>query len=295
MIKLELGDEPEALRTERERRLPEAINAFNLHGQEHKEFKDLLDHGFQVARQALHDRQHSKCAFCENNEIQVFRPVEHFRPKKGAQDKLDGAWVTVYTHYWWLAWTWENLYFSCQRCNMINNKGSKFPIEAGASRMLPPTRPISGVAIPPAHYDTVNERRLLVDPRIDSPLDHLQWTPVDRRLPKMRWKWTLEGRDARGEMTIEVLGLDEMVDLVNEHLETMRLSWIEVEGHLQANRLIEARSCWDRLISHFIDNDRQRYRNAAWWAVDSLCPHVDRMRFGLREMATPAVRRPDSQ
>lgn len=288
MIKLDLGVEPAELTIERNARLPNAINLFNLHGEDHADFKALLDHGYQAARPALYTRQYEKCAFCESNEDEGFRPVEHFRPKKGAQDKINGEWVTVSSHYWWLCWTWENLYFSCQRCNMAGKKGSRFPIEPGSVRIIPPVRPING-NVGPAHYDSTTELRLLIDPRVDAPLDHLEWTPVDRRQSKALWKWTLEGRDRRGEMTIEVLDLAGRVDVVNRHLNALRLLWTEVNEHISAGRTQDARRCWDNLVTNFIDDPYQQFRNAAWWAADSLCPKSERTLHGLRHPQVPEV------
>jgi hypothetical protein len=288
MIKLDLGGEPAALTNERNFRLPQAITFFNQHGEDHKAFKALLDKGYQVARSTLYERQYEKCAFCESNEDAEFRPVEHFRPKKGAQDKINGVWITVSSHYWWLTWTWENLYFSCQRCNMAGKKGSKFPIETGTVRMISPGRPIIGL-VGPVHYDSTAERRLLIDPRVDAPLDHLQWTPVDRRKNKSLWKWTLEGRDSRGDMTIEVLHLADRIDVVNRHLNALRDLWTEVDRHISAGRLHDATRCWDNLLANFIEDPFQQFRNAAWWAADSLCPRADRILYGLRHPQVPEV------
>lgn len=288
MIKLNLGMEPTDLETERKARLPLAIDAFNSHGDNHKEFKDLLDDGYQVARATLYERQHGKCAFCESNEVTAFRPVEHFRPKKGAQDKVNGSWVTVSTHYWWLTWTWENLYFSCQSCNMSGSKGSKFPITLGTARTIAPTRPIAG-SVDPFHYILTDEEPLLLDPRIDSPLDHLEWTPVNRFQNKSQWRWTVEGRDPRGAMTVEVLRLKAREDLVNRHLVAVRLLWYQINNHILSGRRVDAINCWEDLVSNYIDNPLQPFRNAAWWAANSLMPKTDRVLHGLREPTIPSV------
>ncbi|MGE7989572.1 hypothetical protein ACQKPE_00670 [Pseudomonas sp. NPDC089554] len=289
MIRLDLGDEPETLKASREERLPAAITAFNNHGTGHEDFTKLLDTGYQVARPDLRDRQHGKCAFCEKNEDPFKRPVEHFRPKKGAEDKVDGRWVGINTHYWWMAWTWSNLYFACDRCNMNGRKGSRFPIEAGYERISTPCRP-SADEIAQEHYVTHHERRLLIDPRHDNPFEHLQWMPVDRTKPKGSWKWTVEGRDERGEMTVEVLCLSERVDEVNRHLNGLQLLWRQLHKHVQAGRLDDAREGWDELLDNYVDTPAQPFRNAAWWAADSLFPAQEREELGLRHPAIPEVR-----
>ena len=55
----------------------------------------------------LKDIYHSKCAFCEQKS-EAFH-VEHFRPKD---------------IYYWLAYSWDNLLYSCPTCN--TKKGAKF-------------------------------------------------------------------------------------------------------------------------------------------------------------------------
>ncbi len=289
MIRLNLGAEPAELETERATRLPLAITAFNSHGPGAKQLTNLLDQGYQVARPTLRDRQHGKCAFCEKQEDAFKRPVEHFRPKKGAQDKQGGSWITVKTHYWWLTWTWENLYFACDRCNMSGNKGSRFPIQASTNRIAAPSQP-SPNPVAPVHYDCTPEQALLVDPRRDNPFDHLQWTPVNRNEPWRLWQWTIEGRDAKGDMTIEVLALTERVDEVNLHIKGIMLLWEQIDSHITAGRLANAMAAWDSMITNFVDNPRQPYRNAAWWALLYLCPPAERIRHGLRDPTLPEVR-----
>jgi uncharacterized protein (TIGR02646 family) len=288
MIRLELGSEPARLTQERTNRLPAAIQMLNARGLGHKDFTTLLDVGYQVAREELRERQRGKCAFCEKKEDAFKRPVEHFRPKKCAQDLNNGQWVEVNTHYWWLTWTWTNLYFSCDECNRIGHKGSCFPILQGSARIAPPTQPVPD-PIPPAHYETSQERRLLVDPRYDDPLDHLQWTPVDRTKPKPIWQWTIDGRDSRGDMTIKVLGLLERVDEVNLHLSSIKLLWTQIEGHLTGGRQILAEQCWDDVVSTYVENQDQPFRNASWWALESLCPPSERLAHRLRDPPIPKV------
>jgi uncharacterized protein (TIGR02646 family) len=288
MIRLDLGAEPPALTAERTTRLPVAIAAFNAHGPGHAELTKLLDAGYRVAREELRKRQHGKCAFCEKKEDAFKRPVEHFRPKKGAHDSVAGNWVGVSTHYWWLTWTWENLYFSCDECNRTGNKGSRFPIEAGHARVDAPTQPVSD-PIDAKFYDLSAERRLLVDPRSDDPLDHLEWTPVDRTKPKLRWQWTIQGRDQRGTVTIGVLGLNGREDEVNLHLRPLRALWREIANHLAAGRELEAQQSWDAVVATFVEDTDQPFRAAAWWALDSLCSKTDRHANGFRDPPVPSV------
>lgn len=288
MIKLALGKEPAELTAQRNKHLPTAIATFNRLGVAHEDFKKLLDRGYRVARTALHERQYGKCAFCEQKEDAFKRPVEHFRPKKIAQDFVNNAWVGVDTHYWWLAWTWENLLFACDHCNMTGNKGSRFPIETGSVRVI---APVTGAThpLPDAYFDTSGESPLLVNPRIDNPLDHIQWLPVDRTKPKRRWKWTVVGRDRKGDMTLKVLSLGFRLDDVNDHLDSLLATWHHVEGHLKAGRWVEAQDGWNDLIGTYVSHPRKPFRSAAWWALDALCSHNDRVAYNLKHPIVPSV------
>lgn len=291
MIRLDLGPEPAALSTERANRLPAAVAAFNAHGAGQALFTQLLDSGFQVVKQELRKRQHGKCAFCEKKEDSFKRPVEHFRPKKAAANLQNGSWVLVSTHYWWLTWTWENLYFSCDECNRQGRKGNRFPLEAGSQRINAPTAPAVH-PVPQGYYDVSSERRLLVDPRNDDPLDHLSWIPVDGTKPRGSWNWTISGRDLRGDVTIDVLGLMARVDEVNLHLKPLRQFWRQIRGHADQGRLVDAQQCWDAVVTDFVEDADQPFRAAAWCALDSLFPHAERLALGLRDPPIPVVTYP---
>lgn len=288
MIKLDLGPEPSKLKDKREERLPLAIQAFNVHGHGSKELNELLDEGYQVARPTLLHRQHGKCAFCENLEDHESRPVEHFRPKKEAHDDTSGSVIAVTSHYWWLAWTWSNLYFSCIQCNKNGNKGSLFPIKAGTSRAAAPTKPLAD-PIPDSFYDFSAESALLVDPRTDEPLDHLQWSPVKRTAPRATWRWTIEGLSEKGTETIRIFGLKDRIDRVNGHLEGLKLTAIEIDKHLAAARLDEAREAFTRLVVQYVNNAGSPFRNAAYWALDALYPEAARSAHGFCALPRPHV------
>lgn len=200
MIRLKMGGEPQVLREERRKRLPVALAAFNAHGTGTEELNVTLT-GYQVAKVILRERQHGKCALCERAEDAFNQPVEHFRPK-AASDDFDGTeWKPrVDSHYWWLTWTWSNLFFACDDCNRTGHKGNRFPIEAGQVRVAAPVRPLAKLS--KAHFDVSNEPALMVNPRVDDPFDHLEWMPVDRTRPKKSWTWEIAARSPRGKITI---------------------------------------------------------------------------------------------
>lgn len=107
MIRIHRGPEPEAIRDERYVRLAQAEIA-------NEEKRAITFAGYDVARQKLYEAQNNKCAYCEMQALEAGLPVEHFRPKNGAV--REGGSVDE-DRYFWLAWTWENLWFSCGSCN----------------------------------------------------------------------------------------------------------------------------------------------------------------------------------
>jgi uncharacterized protein (TIGR02646 family) len=147
---------------------------------------------------ALRTAQHEKCAFCESKITHTgYGDVEHFRPKGGFRQKESDE--LRYPGYYWLAYTWANLYLSCQLCNQ-RFKRNLFPVEDGRRRAR-------------SHkHDVANEIPLLIDPSEDSSADIVF---VDERAVP---------QTPRGRATIEVLGLnrDELTDYRLERLKALR-------------------------------------------------------------------------
>ena len=85
-----------------------------------------------AVRQALHKAQHGKCAYCEMQQQSTALPTEHFRPKGGVTTDVD--YVTSPQGYWWLAWSWHNLFFACGTCNSPARKGNHFALAAALVR-----------------------------------------------------------------------------------------------------------------------------------------------------------------
>lgn len=155
---------------------------------------------------ALVRAQHGKCAFCESEFLHVgYGDVEHFRPKaacrQSATDKLKRP------GYFWLAYAWDNLLFSCQLCNQ-KFKRNLFPLREPKRRCRNPSGNIH------------RERPLLVHPEHDEPSGFLRFVGE-----------TVKGRRGggatRGRITIDTFGLnrDELRGKrmkVLERLRTMR-------------------------------------------------------------------------
>lgn len=169
-----------------------------------------IEDRYRVAARLLWERQHRKCAYCENLEQQRRNDVEHFRPKARA-DRAPGS--DQKHGYWWLAWRWENLLFSCRNCNqaIAGGKGKldKFPLEAGSGVLCAEQDPY-GVA-------SGVERPLLIDPSIESGVDHIRFV---RRGARGGWIPVARGGSSRGAKTIEVCALDrdDLLELYDDHV-----------------------------------------------------------------------------
>lgn len=132
MIRIRRGPEPASLATARNRQLSAAVKAYNQHGHGSKELSDkLVGYKLRRVKQRLFLAQHKKCAWCEVRAQYSSSPVEHYRPKNGAHRHDRGEPPRIdHGHYWWLTWTWENLLFSCTRCNDQGHKANFFPTGA---------------------------------------------------------------------------------------------------------------------------------------------------------------------
>lgn len=146
-------------------------------------FKTTI-YGHQSVKNALRRAQHDKCCYCEG----IFGgyaagDVEHFRPKAFSQQNAASA--PHYPGYYWLAYHWENLLFSCQTCNR-SHKRNFFPLTNQARRARRRSDPLGA------------ESPLLIDPSgPNDPRDHIAF---HQEVPK--------GITRRGKVTVEVLKLD---------------------------------------------------------------------------------------
>ena len=77
---------------------------------------DAKIYGHPQVKDQLKAEQHDKCCFCEADfTANGYGDVEHFRPKGGYQQTEKGK--ISKPGYYWLAYEWQNLFFSCQICN----------------------------------------------------------------------------------------------------------------------------------------------------------------------------------
>lgn len=154
-------------------------------------------------RQRLRIAQRGRCAYCGSGPVEAAHyDIEHFRPR---------------TRYWWLTWTWENLWLACKVCQ---SKSNDFELDANA---VPPLRP--GPLPAPSVVDATrafalsSESSMLLDPAKDEPQHHLCFEEV----PGTGGGWDWMGQSLRGRHTVTRLKLNRETrtaayDQLKEHL-----------------------------------------------------------------------------
>lgn len=290
MITIDRGVEPRGLRNARVRRLAAALEEFDRHGAPSPALEATLrGYGSRATKDALYKAQHKKCAWCERRADDSSNPVEHYRPKYGAWRHKRGAKRSIDAErYWWLTWTWENLFFSCVRCNDQAHKANFFPLKRGSPRLQAPGRPVPQPQ-PGDFFCTTSERPLLIDPACQDPMKHIRWKPVSREVERRNWSWKPHGLTPEGRRTIEVLDLDELCDFASDHLVGRVLPSIEeIEGHLGAGRIHDARSRWDRLLKDVLA-PAASLSAVTYWALQEWMPPAMRRTHGLAAPKRPGA------
>jgi uncharacterized protein (TIGR02646 family) len=87
----------------------------------------------KAVKKALAKCHHGKCCYCETwiPEPYAHSHVEHWRPKSSSRQGRDDK--SIWPGYYWLAYDWNNLLWSCAFCNSAN-KGDLFPLVTPAAR-----------------------------------------------------------------------------------------------------------------------------------------------------------------
>jgi uncharacterized protein (TIGR02646 family) len=148
--------------------------------------------GKEDVRHALWQMQLGKCAYCERKrEEKRESDIEHFRPR------AEVSKAPQHKGYWWLAYSWTNLFFSCRSCNQ-DYKRNWFPVLDEAMR--------AGNE----KADLNQEKAYLIDPCEDEPETFLGCRREMGNLPFVRIIALPEDDwdHARARETIKVLGLD---------------------------------------------------------------------------------------
>lgn len=185
MIAIRRVAEPDDLKDARARRLPEART--KIKAGEKAAFVE-----YDVVKPALAAMQHLKCCYCEKREEQAkYRDVEHYRPK---------------SVYWWLAWTWENLLFSCIDCNREQKKNA-FPLSPGDV-------PLFAENSPPGA-----ENPMVIDPSLPGADPTREIAFRSEKIDKVQ-RWIPRGLTPRGKQTVATCGLDRpaLLDFYGQHV-----------------------------------------------------------------------------
>jgi uncharacterized protein (TIGR02646 family) len=94
---------------------------------------------------------HYKCCYCERKrDLKRESDVEHFRPKSAVLEDNE------HLGYWWLAYAWDNYFFSCKLCNQKYKK-DHFPLLPDGKRAYSPEDNLS------------EEKPVLIHPVNDNP------------------------------------------------------------------------------------------------------------------------------
>jgi len=254
MIRIHRGPEPEVLRSERRRRLCQAVLA-------RQAGREVDFSGYEVARDGLAEALNQKCAFCEKDLRKAGSPVEHFRPKALVHNEGEAE---DRSRYWWLAWTWENLLFACFRCNSTYKK-NQFPLEPGTA------------PLPEYSFDLDLEHPLLIDPARVDPREHIRfrWSSTRRR-----WFPMPVPGSKLAQKTITVLGLDEDDD-PQRHFEQHVEPWIQqLEDQIRSGNQQAVQRTWKYMITAFFARG-QAFQAFTWDVLDHHFPEKRRQTWGL--------------
>lgn len=144
-----------------------------------KEFFSTI-YGAKDVKKQLKADQYNKCCYCES-KFTANSPgdVEHFRPKGGFKE--EGITGLLKPGYYWLAYDWNNLFFSCEVCNRSFKK-NYFPLVDPDQRAIP-------------HTSNIIEQALLISP-LEDPSIHLEF-----------YKDIIKAKDERGAASIKYYGL----------------------------------------------------------------------------------------
>jgi len=265
MIRIDRGKEPEKLARIR---AEEITRVAAIEARRPATSKDIGTR-YQVVHDVLWKSQYYKCCYCESQEQSKRNDVEHFRPKARA---IRSPGSTETHGYWWLAWTWENLLFSCRNCNQSPAKLDKFPLDHGSI-------PLAAQQQPPG-----NERPLLIDPATENGCDFIQFVPEYPSSAKTcRWRPVARDGNFRGEKTIVDCGLGraDLLDFYTEHVHLVLRDYVEhIRRAIDADNAPAVRKEWDRATAALL-NERQRFVGLARDALDFFIPAAERQRWHL--------------
>jgi uncharacterized protein (TIGR02646 family) len=205
MIKIKKSDNPPRKlikegkdETDTNKKLYDADPDAYQSGKKKFKFKKSI-YGHKTVKEQLITEQFGKCCFCEADfTSNSYGDVEHFRPKGGYQQRKNDR--VKKSGYYWKAYDWDNLFFSCQVCNSRHKK-NYFPLEDENQRAIC------------HHDDIVKERPLLVHPSADDPEQHIGFREE-----------VCFYRDEKGKKSISAFGInrDKLLEARREFLNSVK-------------------------------------------------------------------------
>lgn len=163
-----------------------------------------------------------KCCYCERRRDEKRElDVEHFRPKA----KVTG--VRDHPGYWWLAYEWDNYFYSCKKCNE-DHKINLFPLLDETLRVYN------------EDVDLSSESPFLINPELENPEDFIGWEWY--KAYGVLVKAVGEDGQGRGAKTIQITGLNE------GNLPIERAELVRHLGHIAETMLWAKRSGIERTI-----------------------------------------------
>jgi uncharacterized protein (TIGR02646 family) len=140
-----------------------------------------------------------RCAFCGRSpEMTGGLVAHHLRPPEGAV-ATDGS--RSRRHYWWLAYSWENLYLGCEECRTA--QGQKFPVREERARVGSSAGALA------------REMPLLLDPTAEDPEEVLVYLDTGE----------VVSGDARAKTTIETFELNRHRLVRDRAMLLERINW----------------------------------------------------------------------
>jgi len=184
-------------------------------------------YGASEVRELLKTAQRWKCCFCESKiEGTSYGEIEHFRPK--AAWRQAPTTKLIRPGYYWLAYSWDNLLWSCKVCNGKHKK-HLFPLANPEARDCP------GRTIE-------DETPMLIDPTKCDPRQHIRFR-FNRAVPISEL----------GDATITALGLNRepLLEDRNRVLLGLRMAWENVDMASELGRdetVVDAK----RMLEHAV-------------------------------------------
>jgi uncharacterized protein (TIGR02646 family) len=166
-----------------------------------REFQfDSTIYGHDSVKEALVAMHHGKCCYCESR-VRHTGPgtIDHYRPKAASQQRVGNPFFRP--GYYWLAYHWHNLLFECVACNQTY-KRNLFPLQDETRRALSHLHPVG------------EEEPVLINPSRENPEDFVSFHE--------EYAFEVNGNH-RGRVTIEILGLNDRTDLVEQRRDKIRV------------------------------------------------------------------------